>query len=420
MSDKNSILFVDDDVDLCESLSLTMDTKGYDIDIATTAKQALQKVAGRWFNVALVDIGLPDMAGIDLLTKLKDTHPDMAVIMIAGYSSSENAVQSLNRGASAFIAKPVDMDELLLVVQRLIEKQQLVFENRRLLDEARQELADRKKMEDKLLEVDRLKGDFLANMSHELRTPLQSIIGFTKLLLSGRVSDPQKQDEFLKIIEGQGEHLVMLIDDLIDVQRLESGRFHVDKSDIRIDEIIADAVRELSRLASEKHIEIDMEVAASLPDVEADSMRIKQVVVNLLSNAIKFSEDGSKIWLKAAQQNGNVLVQVMDEGIGIPKAATHRIFERFHQEVPYSSEVEIDDFKERGRGKDYIEATIYVESESQKGILIGQKGQSIKDLGRQARRSIEGFLDRSVFLSLRVKVLPNWRKDSRALRRFGF
>ncbi len=223
------------------------------------------------------------------------------------------------------------MDELLLVVQRLIKKQQLVFENRRLFDETRQELADRKKMEDKLLEVDRLKGEFIANTSHELRTPLQSIIGFTKLLLSGRVSDPQKQDEFLKIIEGQGEHLVMLIDDLIDVQRLESGRFHVDKSDIRIDEIIADAVHELSRLASEKHIEIDMEVAVSLPDMEADSMRIKQVVVNLLSNAIKFSEDGGKIWLKAAQQKGNILVQVMDEGIGIPKAATHRIFDRFHQ-----------------------------------------------------------------------------------------
>ena len=568
MSDKSSILFVDDDKNLCESLSLIMEVKGYDTDIAITAKQALQKVADRWYNVALVDIRLPDMTGIDLLTKLKDTHPDMAVIMVTGYSSSENAVQSLNRGASAYITKPVDMDELLVVVEQIIERQQLVFENRRLFAEVRQELAerkraeelyetlanssqagiwiiqsgkfrfvnpefcritgfsdseiigndslsivfpddremihasaiamlkgnlavpyeyriaakdgetrmvleavtsikykgrraamgsclditqrrrdaerierlssaveqsidgvvilnldrtiayvngsfarmygyepdelvgtsitdlnteeelpayikvtkymekhgswsgeianvrkdgsvfpafvsatllrdtsgkpngilslarditDRKKMEDKLLEVDRLKGEFIANTSHELRTPLQSVMGFTKLLLSGRVSDSQRQKEFLKIIDQQSEHLVMLIDDLIDVQRLESGKFRVDKNDIHIDEIITDAVHELAHLASERHIEIEQDVAASLPDVEADSMRIKQVMVNLLNNAIKFSKEGGKIWLKAESADGKILVQVMDQGIGIPKAATHRIFERFHQ-----------------------------------------------------------------------------------------
>jgi len=331
MSFKSSILFVDSDVNLWENLSLIMDVKDYDIDLATTAKQALQKIAGRQFDVALVDSSLPDMAGIDLLTKLKDGHPDMAVIIVTGRSGLEDAAQFLKRGASAYITKPVAMDNLLPVVQQIIERQQLVFENRRLFAELKQELVERKRMEDKLLEVDRLKGEFIANTSHELRTPLQSIIGFTKLLLSSRVSDPQKQREFLQIIDQQSEHLVALIDDLIDVQRLESGKFSVDTSDIRIDDIITEAVDELSHLASERHIEVYKEVAASLPDVEADSMRIKQVVINLLSNAIKFSKDGGKIWLKAAQQKGNILVQVMDEGIGIHKIDTHRIFDRFHQ-----------------------------------------------------------------------------------------
>lgn len=96
------------------------------------------------------------------------------------------------------------------------------------------------------------------------------------------------------------------------------------------------------------------------------------------------------------------------------------IFERFHQEVPYSTEVVIEEFKEREAGKDYIAATIFVESESQKGILIGRGGQAIRDLGRQARSAIESFLGRSVYLELRVKVLPDWRKDPQALRRFGY
>jgi len=96
------------------------------------------------------------------------------------------------------------------------------------------------------------------------------------------------------------------------------------------------------------------------------------------------------------------------------------ILERNRQEVPYSAEVVIEEFRERSGAKDYIEALIYVESESQKGILIGQRGQAIRELGQAARRSIEGFLGRPVFLALRVKVLPNWRRDERALRRLGY
>jgi GTP-binding protein Era len=96
------------------------------------------------------------------------------------------------------------------------------------------------------------------------------------------------------------------------------------------------------------------------------------------------------------------------------------IFERFRQELPYSTEVEVEEFKEREAGKDFIAATIYVETESQKGILIGSGGRAIRDLGRQARGAIEAFRGRQVYLELRVKVLPNWRKDPQALRRFGY
>jgi GTP-binding protein Era len=96
------------------------------------------------------------------------------------------------------------------------------------------------------------------------------------------------------------------------------------------------------------------------------------------------------------------------------------IFERFRQELPYSTEVEVEEFKEREAGKDFIAAIIYVETESQKGILIGSGGRAIRDLGRQARGAIEAFRGRQVYLELRVKVLPNWRTDPQALRRFGY
>ncbi len=96
------------------------------------------------------------------------------------------------------------------------------------------------------------------------------------------------------------------------------------------------------------------------------------------------------------------------------------IFKLFREEVPYSTEVEIDDFREKRKGKDVIEATIYVESDSQKAILIGKGGSAIKRLGQSAREAVEDFLDREVYLGLHVKVMPRWRRDARALKRFGY
>jgi len=96
------------------------------------------------------------------------------------------------------------------------------------------------------------------------------------------------------------------------------------------------------------------------------------------------------------------------------------IFKQFREEVPYSTEVEIVDFKEQAKGKDRIEATIYVESDSQKAILIGKGGSAIKKLGQTARQGVEDFLDRPVYLGLHIKVMPRWRRDTRALKRFGY
>jgi GTPase len=96
------------------------------------------------------------------------------------------------------------------------------------------------------------------------------------------------------------------------------------------------------------------------------------------------------------------------------------IFRQFREEVPYSTEVQIDEFKEKRGAKDRIEATIFVESDSQKGILIGKGGAAIKSLGQSARQSVEQFLDREVFLGLHVKVMPKWRRDSRMLKKFGY
>jgi len=145
---KESILIVDDDKSTCRSLSLILSKKGYETGTAKTGQEALERVQGRFFNVALLDIMLPDMGGVKLLASLKRMHPDIIVLMVTAYASLETAVQALNEGASAYITKPFNVDSILTTVRDALEKQRLVIENRRLYEAAQRELAERKRAEE--------------------------------------------------------------------------------------------------------------------------------------------------------------------------------------------------------------------------------------------------------------------------------
>jgi len=180
-------------------------------------------------------------------------------------------------------------------------------------------------------EVDLLKSQFVANTSHELRTPLQSILGFTKLLLDDKVTDRKKQLEFLAIIDKSSTHLADLVDDLIDASRVEFGEYKLGKDTVSAEHIVLDSIGHVKNLADEKNIVLAWEIPKKLPDLYADRQRINQVMINLLTNAIKFSAENSKIELKASAVEKELLVQITDQGTGIPQEAIPYIFDRFYQ-----------------------------------------------------------------------------------------
>ncbi len=150
MKTKYSIIIVDDDESMCRSLTLIFEKKGYETETAGTGREALEKASKRFFNMALLDIKLPDMEGVELLSPLKEMHPDMLVIMVTAYASLETAMRALNEGAYAYITKPLNMDQVLATVRETLEKQRLVMENRRLYQEVQQELAQRKAAQEAL------------------------------------------------------------------------------------------------------------------------------------------------------------------------------------------------------------------------------------------------------------------------------
>jgi signal transduction histidine kinase/PAS domain-containing protein len=187
------------------------------------------------------------------------------------------------------------------------------------------------KAAEKRYNLDPMQSEFMSNIVHELRAPLHSVLAFTKLLLEGDVSNTETQKEFLTIIAGQSEHLRKLVDELLDISPIESERFDINKERVAIADLLQGTIRDFNSVAKQKNIVIKENIPLQLPDIEADSQRLRQVMFNLLDNAIKFSNDGGSIDVSAEVRGNDLLVQLTDQGIGIAEEARKSLFEKFYQ-----------------------------------------------------------------------------------------
>lgn len=183
-----------------------------------------------------------------------------------------------------------------------------------------------------LEEANRVKGEFLATVSHELRTPLTAIIGFSKLLADDAVPQPEKRREFTRDIHASALALLSLVDEILDVARIESGRFQVRTGQVDVLAEIREALTEVALEAERKQLVLDTELPPTLPPVVGDGPRVRQVLVNLLGNAVKFTDRGSVLVTATADANGSrVSVSIRDSGIGIAPEAVSLLFEKFRQ-----------------------------------------------------------------------------------------
>jgi PAS domain S-box-containing protein len=179
--------------------------------------------------------------------------------------------------------------------------------------------------------ANRAKSDFLASMSHELRSPLNTIMGYTQLLAEETVGPlNEKQRRFVQHIGKDSEHLLNLINDILDLSKIEAGRIELRRESLNFQSVLNDAISMAQPWAAEKGVQLANE---ALPDamVWGDGLRLKQVLVNLLSNAVKFTPAGGSVTVRTAQDGHQVAITVADTGIGIPPEHHEAIFDRFHQ-----------------------------------------------------------------------------------------
>jgi signal transduction histidine kinase len=328
------ILVTDDDLATLKTLSANLEDMGYQVTTASNGLEALELIRKQGFNIIIADIKLPDISGLEILETAQELNPETAVIMITGHASLETAVDAINEGAYAYILKPVAMSELETTLNNALREQRLLVENRELVESLQQSNKSLEEANRALAQVSQAKSDFTARMSHELRTPLNSIIGFSEVLLSQKMSpaDRATHEEFLGYIHISAEHLLHLIDSILDLSKIEAGKLTLEPKEFDLKVLLEDVKITVLPMFTTKKQTLKIEIDQEIDSIFADEPKMRQILLNLLSNAHKFTPTGGRIKVVCRREDPHLLqCSVSDSGIGISPQDQPKIFEEFGQ-----------------------------------------------------------------------------------------
>lgn len=334
MDTRSKILIVDDRKENITAIETLLEDLDVDVISATSGNEALSKTLEHNFALALIDVQMPDMDGYEtvrFMRKVERTRFLPVIFISAIYSNDPYMIQGIEAGAVDFITKPFNPQILLGKIRIFLD---LHYQKQMLEAEIeRRKIVEKQLTEAKLKaeESDRLKSAFLANMSHEIRTPLTTIVGMSNLLAT-KDYPLEKRKEISAHIDKSSEGLLTIINDVLDMAKIESGEVKIDKNKIDLINLLKDFYNQY-KYKLRKNPDIDFRLNIDdQPGVfpVSDEIRIRQILSNIVSNALKFTSAGY-VEIGYRARNGFLDIFVEDSGSGIPQDKLSIIFERFEK-----------------------------------------------------------------------------------------
>ncbi len=339
-----SVLLVDDTPANLLALRAVLTPLDVRLVEASSGEEALRHLAHETFAVALLDVQMPTMDGFELARRLRASPEgrELPIIFLTAiHRDEEYARRGYASGAADYITKPFDVDVLRARVRAFVDlfhqrerlRERQVGERTRERDDAMRRLAE-------LLESERAarkeaeianhaKDEFLATVSHELRTPLNAILGWA-VIARRKVENPEVEAA-LATIERNARAQMRIIEDMLDVGRIISGKLRLEIAPVKVADAVDGAAQAVRPAADAKGVKLDIEVDEDVATIGADADRLQQIIWNVLSNAIKFTPSGGSVHLKASRNESEVVIRVTDTGQGVPPQFLSSLFERFRQ-----------------------------------------------------------------------------------------